>query len=101
MDAGTWAAMGVLVVAVVALTALAPRLHRSHRERQFDGEAGGGLGGVGGGFDAVWRPTAEEAHANWAAQVELPAPAPNPGDKGRINDGRIVIHAPADPPSPH
>jgi len=50
------------------------------------------LSGLGSGLDVVWRPTAEEAHADWEMQVELPALAPIPGDKGRIHDGRIVIH---------
>jgi len=49
------------------------------------------FGGLGSGLDVVWRPTAEEAHADWEMQVELPAPTPIPGDKGRIHDGKIVI----------
>ena len=53
--------------------------------------AAGSLSGIGAGFDVVWRPSAEEAQAQWEAQVEMPAPAPTPGDKGRMQDGRIVI----------
>jgi hypothetical protein len=41
----------------------------------------------------VWRPSAEDAHAQWEAQVEMPAPAPSPGDKG-LDEGRIVIELP-------
>lgn len=86
----------MLVVAAVAavtvvLVALAPRLKRDHLRRQLDGTAGGSLAGVGSGFDAVWRPSADEARANWEAQVELPAPAPSPGDGGAIDDGRLII----------
>jgi hypothetical protein len=80
-----------VVVATVALVALAPRLKRDHLRKQLDGSAGGSLAGVGSGFDAVWRPSAEDAHADWEAAVELPAPAPTPGDKGRIEDGRLII----------
>lgn len=49
-----------------------------------------GGGGMGSALDAVWRPSAEEAHAQWEAQIEMLAPAPTPGDKG-FDDGRIVI----------
>ena len=52
--------------------------------------------GIGAGFDVVWRPTADEARALWQAQVEMPAPAPTPGDKGRMRDGRIVIDVSSD-----
>lgn len=90
MDAIGWlvtaAALGVTVVAV----ALAPGLKRDNLRRQVEG-GGGSFAGVGMGLDAVWRPSAEEARADWEAQVEMPAPAPTPGDKGRMQEGRIVI----------
>jgi hypothetical protein len=86
-----WMVVVAVVVATVALVALAPRLKRDHLRKQLDGSAGGSLAGVGSGFDAVWRPSAEDAHADWEAAVELPAPAPTPGDKGRIEDGRLII----------
>ena len=70
--------------------AIAPRLKRDNLRRQLEG-GGGSFAGVGAGFDSVWRPSAEEARADWEAQVEMPAPAPSPGDKGRMEDGRIVI----------
>ncbi|MFH8249930.1 hypothetical protein ACH3VR_06145 [Microbacterium sp. B2969] len=83
----------VIVVAALATTgvliALAPAMKRDHRRRQLAGRAVSG--GLGSGLDAVWRPSAEEAHREWEAQVEVPAPAPSPGDKGRMEDGRIVI----------
>ena len=56
--------------------------------------AGGSLSGIAGGMDAIWRPSAEEAHAQWEAQLELPAPAPIPGDKGDLDDGPVVIEVP-------
>ncbi|WP_345802625.1 hypothetical protein AAIB33_05905 [Microbacterium sp. AZCO] len=89
MDASGWVFAAVLAGATVAMIAAAPALTRDHRRRQADGRAPSG--GLGSGLDAVWRPSAEEAHADWEAQVELPAPAPAPGDKGRMEDGRIVI----------
>ncbi|WP_214466924.1 hypothetical protein [Microbacterium flavescens] len=91
MDPIGWMVVVAVVVATVALVALAPRLKRDHLRKQLDGSAGGSLAGVGSGFDAVWRPSAEDAHADWEAAVELPAPAPTPGDKGRIEDGRLII----------
>ena len=69
---------------------LAPRLKRDNLRRQLEG-GGGSFAGVGVGLDAVWRPSADEARADWEAQVEIPAPAPTPGDKGRLRGGRIVI----------
>ncbi|MET0735912.1 MAG: hypothetical protein ABWY55_09770 [Microbacterium sp.] len=89
MDAPAWIVMSVALAAVGIAAALAPRLKRDNLRRQLEG--GGSFSGVGAGFDAVWRPSAEEAHAQWQAQVEVPAPAPTPGDKGRVRDGRIVI----------
>lgn len=91
MDAIGWAVLAAIGVSTVVLIALAPRLKRAHLQKQLDGAAGGSLAGVGSGFDAVWRPTAEDAHAEWEASVEMPAPAPVPGDKGRIEDGRVIV----------
>ncbi len=90
MDAIGWLIMAAALVVTVVAVALAPRLKRDNLRRQLDG-GGGSFAGVGVGFDAVWRPSAEEARADWEAQVEMPAPAPSPGDKGRMEDGRIVI----------
>lgn len=90
MDALAWIVLAVVVGAGVVGILFAPRLKRDNLRRQLEG-GGGSFGGIGGGFDAVWRPSAEDAHAQWEAQVELPAPAPAPGDKGRVEDGRIVI----------
>jgi hypothetical protein len=79
---------GVAIVAVAAgVVALGPLIHRDTRRRWERGTGGGGLGSA---LDAVWRPSVEDAHAQWEAQVEMPAPAPSPGDKG-LDDGRIVI----------
>lgn len=91
MDVTGWLVVAAIAGATIAVVALAPRLKREHLRKQFDGRAGGSLGGVGSGFDSVWRPSAEEAHAQWEASVEIPAPAPLPGDKGRLEDGRLVI----------
>ncbi|WP_137843509.1 hypothetical protein [Microbacterium sp. 2FI] len=91
MDAIGALVLGIVLAATLTLIILAPRLKRDHLRRQLDGTAGGSLAGVGSGMDAVWRPSAEDAHARWEAQVELPAPAPTPGDKGRLDDGRIII----------
>ena len=90
MDAGAWVAGGIVVLATIALIGAVPALLCDARRRQARG-GGGSLAGIGGGFDAVWRPSAEEAHAQWETQVELPAPAPTPGDPGRMRDGRITI----------
>ena len=92
MDEFGWVVVAAVAATTVVLTALAPRFKRDQLRKQLDGTAGGSLAGVGSGFDSVWRPSAEEAHADWEAQVEMPAPAPSPGDKGRIENGRLVIH---------
>lgn len=97
MDAVGWMVLAGVALATVVLIALAPRFKREHLRKQLDGTAGGSLAGVGSGFDSVWRPSAEEAHAEWEAQVEMPAPAPIPGDKGRVEDGRLVIEVAEDP----
>jgi hypothetical protein len=90
VDAIGWVIMAGAVVLAVAAVALAPRLKRDNLRRQLEG-GGGSFAGVGSGMDAVWRPSADEARADWEAQVEMPAPAPSPGDKGRMQDGRIVL----------
>ena len=41
----------------------------------------------------MWRPSAEEAHAEWEASVEMPAPASLAGDKG-LDEGTITIQVP-------
>ena len=90
MDPIAWTvAAAMLALAAVGL-AFAPRLSRDNLRRQLDG-GGGSLSGIGAGFDAVWRPSAEEARDQWEASIELPAPAPAPGDPGRMRDGRIVL----------
>jgi len=95
MDALGWlVAAGVVVVAGVAMAWAMPALLRDTRRRQRAG-AGGSLAGIAGGLDAVWRPSTEDAHADWAASVELPAPAPLAGDKG-LEAGRVTIHVRAD-----
>ena len=90
MDPIAWLVVGALVVLGAVALALAPRLKRDNLRRQLEG-GGGSFSGIGAGFDVVWRPSAEEARADWEAQIELPAPAPTPGDKGHVDDGRIVI----------
>lgn len=90
MGADVWIAYGAVAVAAVALAAGIPAVLKDARRRQARG-AGGSLAGLGSGFDAVWRPSAEDARAQWEAQIEVPAPAPVPGDKGRMQDGRITI----------
>ena len=90
MDPIAWLVIAATLVVVIIAVAIAPRLKRDNLRRQLEG-GGGSFAGVGVGFDAVWRPSAEEARADWEAQVEMPAPAPAPGDKGRVEDGRIVI----------
>lgn len=87
MDAISLVVVVAVLAATVAVLALAPLLRRDTRRRWEKGMGGGGMGSA---LDAVWRPSAEEAHAQWEAQIEMPAPAPTPGDKG-FDDGRIVI----------
>lgn len=89
MDSMAWTLAGVALAATAVLVMMAPRLAQSHRRRQFEGRATSG--GLGAGLDAVWRPSAEDAHAEWNARIELPAPAPAAGDEGLLADGRIVI----------
>jgi hypothetical protein len=95
MDVIAWAVAVFALLIAATIVALAPRIARRERARRT---AGGGMGGLGAGLDAVWRPSAEEANAEWRAQVEVPAPAPSPGDKGRepgrIDGGRITIEPP-------
>lgn len=79
-------AVAVIAVATASLVAFAPFIHRDMR-RRWEKDIGGGLGSA---LDAVRRPSAEDAHAQWEAQIEMPAPAPSPGHKG-LDDGRIVI----------
>ena len=89
MDVLAWLLLAVALAATVIFVACAPALKRDQRRRQLDGR--GKSGGIGSGMDAVWRPSAEDAHADWEAQIELPAPAPTPGEGGRLEDGRLVI----------
>ncbi|GAA2994037.1 hypothetical protein GCM10010460_33750 [Microbacterium terrae] len=91
MDAIAWTILGAVGAVAITLVACAPALKRDQLRRQTAGSAGGALAGIGSGFDAVWRPSAEDANAQWEAQIELPAPAPSPGDGGSIDDGSIVI----------
>lgn len=97
MDAWVWGAIACLIAVVVAVLVLAPHWHAQHLARQLEGRAGGGLAGIGSGFDAVWRPSADEARIEWEAQIEIPAPAPSPADKDRLDEGKIVITPPALP----
>jgi len=90
MDATGWFVIVAVAAASLAVVLCAPAMLRATRRRQ-DRRAASSFGGLGSGLDVVWRPTAEEARADGEMQVELPAPAPIPGDKGRIHDGRIVI----------
>ena len=90
MDAIGWLITGAAIAVTVVAVALAPRLKRDNLRRQLEG-GGGSFAGVGLGLDAVWRPSAEESRADWEAQLEMPAPAPTPGDKGAMEDGRIII----------
>lgn len=89
MDTGLMIAIAGVAAGVVLLAVGIPMMLRDTRRRQARGA--GSLSGVGSGFDAVWRPSSEDAHARWEAQVEMPAPAPVPGDKGRVRDGHITI----------
>jgi hypothetical protein len=90
VDAIAWMIMGIAAVLGMAGVALAPRLHRDNLRRRLTG-GGGSLSSIGAGFDVVWRPSADEARAEWETQVELPAPAPAPGDGAALQDGRIVL----------
>lgn len=87
VDVSSMIAVAIIAAAGASVLALAPLIHRDTRRRWAKGAGGGGLGSA---LDAVWRPSAEDAHAQWEAQVEMPAPAPSPGDKG-LDDGRILI----------
>ena len=93
MDVSGWIGLGVVAALGVAGASAMPALLRDARRRQKRG-AGGSLSGIAGGMDAIWRPSAEEAHAQWEAQVELPAPAPTPGDGGDLDGGPVVIELP-------
>jgi hypothetical protein len=90
MDPTAWVVASAVLALAVAALALAPRFNRGNLRRQLDG-GGGSLSGIGAGFDAVWRPSAEDAREQWESQIEVPAPAPTPGDPGRMRDGRIVL----------
>ncbi|WP_243074885.1 hypothetical protein [Microbacterium sp. SS28] len=92
MDPLAWTILSIALAAVASLIVAAPALKRDQRKRQLEGKAPSG--GLGSGMDAVWRPSAEDAHADWESQLELPAPAPSPGDGGRIEEGRLVIEVP-------
>jgi len=90
VDVFAWLLAAVIMLFAIVGLAFAPRLKRGNLRRQLEG-GGGSLSGLGAGFDVVWRPSADEAKAQWEAQVEMPAPAPTPGDKDRLREGRIVI----------
>jgi len=92
MDLSAWILLSLAGAATAVLVVCAPALKRDQRRRQREGR--GTSGGLGSGMDAVWRPSAEDARAEWEAQIELPAPAPTPGDGGSVEDGRIVIEVP-------
>lgn len=93
MDLSGWLGLCAAVLVGVAGAFAMPAFLRDARRRQERG-AGGSLSGISGGMDAIWRPSAEEAHAQWQAQLEVPAPAPTPGDKGDLDEGRLVIEVP-------
>jgi len=93
MDLSGWIALAVVLALGIAGAIATPAFLRDARRRQQRG-LGGSLSGIAGGMDAIWRPSAEEAHAQWEAQLELPAPAPIPGDKGDLDDGPVVIELP-------
>ena len=92
MDVSVWLVGLGAVAAAVAVAFAMPTMLRDTRRRQALG-SGGSLAGVAGGLDAVWRPSAEEAHAEWEASVQMPAPAPLAGDKG-LDERRITIEVP-------
>ena len=93
MDLSGWIGLAAVLAIGVAGAAATPALLRDARRRQRRG-VGGSLSGIAGGMDAIWRPSAEAAHAQWEAQLELPAPAPTPGDKGDLDGGPVVIEVP-------
>jgi len=89
MDLAGWLVAAAAIGSAIGMCAAGSSLLRTHRRG-----GAGGFGGLGSGLDAVWRPSTEEAHAQWESEVRLPAPAPLAGDKGRIESGRIVIRMP-------
>jgi hypothetical protein len=89
MDAAAWVLGAAAVGGTLLAVAWAPWLHRSIRRVHERG--GSGMAGVAGGLDAVWRPSVDEVARNLAIQQVVPAPAPSPGDPGRMQDGRIII----------
>lgn len=78
-----------MLLAALAFALASPAMLRDARRRRISG-GGGSLSGIGAGLDVVWRPSAAEAHADWEATVELPAPAPTPGDRA-LESGRMRI----------
>lgn len=81
MDAWAWGAGAALIALTGVMIAIAPRWHTQHLSRQMQGRGGGALSGIGSGFDAVWRPSADEARNEWEAQIEIPRPLPAPQTK--------------------
>lgn len=82
--------LGVAVlIAAVAAAGCAPLIHRSIRHTQERGRDR--VGGLASGLDAVWRPSVDEVLKDVAIQQSVPAPAPSPGDPGRVGGGRIMI----------
>ena len=79
MDAVAWMVAAAALTAVVVVVALAPRIARAERGRRV---SGGGMSGVGAGFDAVWRPSAEEANARVARTDRGARARPEPGRQG-------------------
>lgn len=76
-------AVGVALAAVlIALPWLFPAQRRRHARSVISGAIDP--------FDEIWRPNGHEMKHIWEAEAELPAPAPQPGEK-TFKDGKITL----------
>jgi len=61
------------------------------------------ISGAGGAFDAVWRPSAEEAKVEWESAKLMIVPAPSPDTGPGVIDfegGRVEIAVPENDEGP-
>lgn len=78
--------LGLPALALALTFVSLPSLMRGQRSRRNSSPQAGVIGVT----DDLFHPEAYQAKLLWQAQLELPAPAPLPGEKA-LADGRIVI----------
>lgn len=79
-----WIIAGVVAAALVVAAVIAQRQGWIDLTGKHAGGRSGGVAGLVGGVDEVFAPSRHVAQQELQREQELPAPAPSPGDPGRI-----------------